>query len=124
MQRLATHGPGPSVDPQQDSTYPQEILSISTAFSSMPTGVEVIAVAVAIATLTSGFNDGVELIKKVLAKWRENRTNKTNKAELEKLQQSLMLARSTVQGAYDEPRQRLGQRFSTGDGEYISLLGA
>lgn len=92
----------------------------------MVTGVEVIAVVVAIASLTSGFNDGVELVKKVLAKWRDHQAKKTNQAELEKLQQSLTLARSTVQGAYDEQRQRLGHRFSTGDGKYntLFLLGA
>ena len=86
---------------------------------------EVLAIALAIATLTSGFAAGVELVQKLSAKWRDYRASRTNLVELvelERLQESLLLAQNTVQGAYDAQRQRYGQIFRVGDGAKLRGL--
>lgn len=87
------------------------------AFLKMATGAEVLAIASAIATLTSSFSDGAELVKRLKTRGRDHRArSRINLAELEKLEQSLVAANSTVQGAYDSLHARYGQIFRVGDG--------
>ncbi|KAF7505194.1 hypothetical protein GJ744_001184 [Endocarpon pusillum] len=76
---------------------------------------EALAIAVAIATLISGFSASVVLVDQFKAKWKEHRQGKVKLTELEKLQKSLIQAKSTVQSTYDTQYQLHGQRIRTGD---------
>jgi hypothetical protein len=80
------------------------------------TGAEVLAIAAAVATLTSGFSGAVDLVARLKAGWRERRASRAKLAELEKLEQALEVAQSTIRNAYQTPYRRYGQQFEVGDG--------
>ena len=82
----------------------------------MATGAEVLAIALAVAALTSGFNAAVDLVARLKAGWRERQASRAKLAELEKLEQALVVAQSTIQNAYQTPYRQYGQPFEVGDG--------
>ena len=81
----------------------------------MATGAEALIIALAIATLTSGFSDGIILINKLKAKWRLHRErsksnlNLASVSELENLEHSLEKARDTVKETYEAEYRQHGQ---------------
>ncbi|KAI9766147.1 MAG: hypothetical protein M1840_006714 [Geoglossum simile] len=75
---------------------------------------EALVIALAVATLTSGFGSAVDLVARLKATWRERRASRAKLAELEKLEQALVVAQSTIHNAYQTPYRRYGQHSRSG----------
>lgn len=91
----------------------------------MPSDAEALTIGLAIATLSSRFRHGVDVIDELKTEWRGRQDLRTRLAELDKVQVSLVGAQSTVQRTYDAEYQRCGARFQIGDGagELVDLGG-
>ncbi|KAL9108625.1 MAG: hypothetical protein Q9227_006571 [Pyrenula ochraceoflavens] len=76
---------------------------------------ESLTVAFAITTLTSGFAEGLVLLRKVKEGWQERHGYRQKLARLEKLEDSLDCAKSSVQETYEAQYLRHGQRLEVGD---------
>jgi len=62
-------------------------------------GAEALIIPLAIATLTSGFSDGVVLLTKLKTRYIQRRERRAKLGELEKLQKSLVPRTSKIDGS-------------------------